>query len=392
MTGGSQPRVVVLGYIVRGPLGGLSWHHLQYLLGFQAIGCDVTFFEDSDDYPACYTPSPPHMSTDPTYGLGFLKRALDRLGLRDRYAYYDAHTDTWFGRSREDALATLASADVLIDVSGVNRWRPWLAHVPMRVLIDTDPAFTQIKHLRNPDRGSLRDRYQAFLTFGESIEPGFSTVPDDGLPWRSTRQPVHLPSWTDAPTSPSRSYTTVMQWESYPAVEYQGRRFGSKREGFDEFVGLPGRVPVRLQLALGGVGTGADPRVELRSRGWSIVDPLRVARTPWSFQRYLRLSRGEWTVAKQAYVQTNSGWFSERSANYLASGRPVVTQETGFSRFIPTGEGLFAFSSIDEAAAAIEAIESDYERNRKAAREIAGEYFDARTVLARLIDDVFSTG
>ena len=156
----------------------------------------------------------------------------------------------------------------------------------------------------------------------------------------------------------NRPYTTVMQWESYPAVSHGGIAYGLKRDSFQTFLDLPQRVSVRMQLALGGVGANADPRPGIRSAGWSIVDPLRITRTPWSFQRYLRSSRAEWTVAKQAYVQTNSGWFSERSANYLASGRPVVTQETGFSQFIPTGEGLFAFSTLDEAVGAIESIEA----------------------------------
>ncbi len=392
MTADSAPRVVVLGYIVRGPFGGMCWHHLQYLLGLQALGCDVVFFEDSDDNPSCYTPTPPYLSTDPTFGLAFLKRALKRVGLQNRYAYYDAHSDSWFGRSRSEALATLESADLLLDVSGIHPWRPWLAQVPMRVLIDTDPTFTQIKHLNGHNQKDLIDRYQSFFTFGESIEPGFSTVPDDGLRWRTTRQPVHLPNWPQVPASRAQPYTTVMQWESYSAVEFMGRRFGMKRDSFQDFADLPHRVSVRLQLAIGGAHRNDDPRPDLRSRGWSVVNPLRIARTPWSFQRYLQASRGEWTVAKHAYVQTNSGWFSERSANYLASGRPVVTQETGFSRFIPTGEGLLAFSTIDEAVAAIETIESDYERHRKAAREIAVEYFDARNVLSKLLDDVYSSG
>jgi hypothetical protein len=177
-----------------------------------------------------------------------------------------------------------------------------------------------------------------------------------------------------------------MQWESYPPVEYEGTRFGLKKDSFQDFIDLPRRVPVRLQLALG----GNNPRQMLRAAGWSVVDPLRRTRNPWAFQRYLCSSRAEWTVAKQAYVQTNSGWFSERSANYLAAGRPVVTQETGFSRFVPTGEGLFSFSNMDEAKAGIEAIETAYQRHAVAAREIAAAYFDARSVLSQLLDDLYA--
>jgi len=381
----STLRIVVLGYIVRGPLGGLSWHHLHYLAGLRELGHEVIFMEDSDDYVSCWDPRANGMTTDPSYGLRYLGRALKRLGLDDRFAYYDAHTDIWYGRTRRQANEVLESADLLLNLSGVNPLRPWFGQIPVRVLIDTDPVFTQVKNLTDPAKYMDTSLHNAWFTFGESIGQPGCTVPDDGIAWRPTRQPIYLPSWPVPKAPPSRTYTTVMQWESYPAVEYGGKRFGLKKDSFQEFIDLPTRVPVRLQLALGGY----EPRSTSKAAGWSVIDPLRVTRNPWTFQRYLAKSRAEWTVAKQAYVQTGSGWFSERSANYLASGRPVVTQETGFSAHIPTGEGLFAFATMDEAVAAIETIEADYERHRHAARAIAEEYFDARTVLARLLDDIY---
>jgi len=381
----SKLRIVVLGYIVRGPLGGASWHHLHYLLGLRGLGHDVIFMEDSDDYVSCYDPHLNGMTTDPSYGLRYLGRTMKRLGLGDRFAYYDAHTDTWHGRNRPQALELLKSADLLLNLSGVNPMRPWFEQVPVRALVDTDPVFTQVKNLTDPVKRADTDRHNVWFTFGESIgQPSYS-VPDDGIAWRPTRQPIHLPSWPAQLAPANRIYTTVMQWESYRAAEYGGERFGLKKDSFQDFIDLPARVPVRLQLALG----GNDPRLMLKAAGWSVIDPLRVTRNPWTFQRYLARSRAEWTVAKQAYVQTGSGWFSERSANYLASGRPVVTQETGFSKFIPTGEGLFGFTTMDEAVGAIETIEADYDRHRRAAREISEEYFDARKVLARLLDDIY---
>jgi hypothetical protein len=380
-------RIVFLGYTVRGPLGGLSWHCLHYLLGLRDLGHDVFYVEDSDDYVSCYDPRLQEMTTDPTYGLGYLRRSFTRLGLGDRFAYYDAHTDMWHGSSRTAALDWLESADLLIDLSGVNPMRPWFQQVPVRVLIDTDPVFTQVRNLTEPAKRIDTESHTAWFTFGEAIGSPDCAIPDDGIAWRPTRQPIHLANWPLPEPATGTTYTTVMQWESYRAAELDGTRFGLKKDSFQQFVELPRRVPVRLQLALG----GNDPRAMLRANGWSVVNPLRVTRNPWTFQRYLAASRAEWTVAKHAYVQTNSGWFSERSANYLASGRPVVTQETGFSRFTPTGEGLFSFSTMDEAVGAIESIEADYERHRRAAREIAAEYFDARTVLSRLLDDIYST-
>jgi hypothetical protein len=382
----SKLRIVFLGYMVRGPLGGLSWHYLHYLLGLLDLGHDVFYMEDSDDYVSCYDPRLQEMTTDPSYGLRYLRQAFTRLGLGDAFAYYDAHTGIWHGRTRDEAHELLRSADLLIDLSGVNPMRPWFEHIPVRVLIDTDPVFTQIRNLTDPAKRAQTDRHTAWFTFGESIGSSASTVPDDGIPWRPTRQPIHLRSWPMCEPAPGRTYTTVMQWESYPALEFGGERYGLKKESFQEFLDMPARVPVRMQLALG----GNDPRPMLKANGWSVVNPLRVTRNPWTFQHYLWSSRGEWTVAKQAYVQTSSGWFSERSANYLASGRPVVTQETGFSQYIPTGDGLFSFSTMDEAVAAIETIESDYERHRAAAREIAVEFFDATKVLSALLDAVYA--
>src|ERR671931_2003480 len=196
-------RIIVLGYIVRGPLGGYAWHHLQYVLGLAQLGHDVYFFEDSDDYAACYDPSTNGMSTDPSYGLAFAERAFERLGLSQRWAYHDAHRDRWYGMEGDRVMEICASADVALNVSGVNPVRPWWRSVPVRVFIDTDPAFTQIRHLSDPTSLARAREHSAFVTFGENFARSGCMVPDDGLPWHPTRQPIVLDAWpvTAAPSS-----------------------------------------------------------------------------------------------------------------------------------------------------------------------------------------------
>jgi hypothetical protein len=380
-------RIAVFGYIVRGPLGGLAWHHAQYLKGLRDLGHDVVFFEDSEDYPFCYDPRTYSMTADPTFGIAFLTDVLQQLHLPERWAYFDWHTGQWLGSSRADAMCFLASADLVLNLSGINPLRSWTESIPIRAYIDTDPVFTQIKHIQNPDALARATAHNHFHTFGENLPAKGRAAPDDGLAWRPTRQPVHLSSWSHFPGKADSKYTTVMQWESYPAHEHDGRSFGMKSESFSLIESAPRSVEPKLQIALG----GPAPRQRLRRLGWSIVDSHRTTATPAVFQDYLVHSRAELTVAKHGYVVSNCGWFSERSANYLASGRPVITQETGFSKFLPTGEGLFAFSTLDEAVAAIEAVESNYERHCRAAREFAEEYFDSRKVLARLLDEVMSS-
>jgi hypothetical protein len=210
-------RIIVLGYIVRGPIGGMAWHHLQYVLGFTRLGHDVFFLEDSDDYDSCYNPLTNAMQTDPSYGLGFAQRCFARLDLAERWAYYDAHTRNWLGPAAGKALELCATADILVNVSGVNPLREWFAKIPVRVLIDTDPVFMQVRHLQNSRAREMAARHTAFLSFGENIGKT-ATVPDDCFDWRPTRQPVVLDCWPVTPGPKDGKFTTVMQWESYPSA------------------------------------------------------------------------------------------------------------------------------------------------------------------------------
>jgi hypothetical protein len=387
-TDGSNPkpasrlRIIVLGYLVRGPLGGMAWHHLQYVVGLARLGHDVYFIEDSDDYASCYDPQS-GMTCDPSYGLQFARDLFDRVGLGDRWAYYDAHRPQWYGPCSGTALSLCATADLLINVSGVNPMREWFMSVPARVLVDTDPAFTQIRHLTNPEALRTARSHTAFLSFGENIgQPGCG-IPYDDLPWKPTRQPIVLDMW-EATSGPSDgSFTTVMQWDSYPSRNYAGLSYGMKSASFPPYLDIPTVTSGRFELALGGTSA---PRKMLTDHGWAVVDPQQISADPSNYQDYIRRSKAEFTVAKHGYVSSNSGWFSERTAAYLASGRPAVVQETGFTRSLPSGKGLFSFRDLGEAVAGIDQINQNYGTHCRAAREIAEEFFDSDTVLDRVIE------
>jgi hypothetical protein len=384
----SQLRVVVLGYIVRGPLGGLAWHHLQYVMGLARLGHDVYFVEDSDDFPGCYDPERGVTDTDPTYGLAFARNAFERVGLGGRWAYFDAHRSVWHGPAADRILEVCKGADLLLNLSGVNPLRPWLTHFPARALVDTDPAFTQIRHLTDPAARILAGEHTVFFSFGENIGRSDCAIPDDGFPWQPTRQPIVLDAWLPAPGHERGCFTTVMQWDSYTVREYAGRRYGMKSASFWPYLDLPARTGASFELAL---GSPTAPRDLLMAQGWRVLDPFEPTRDPWTYQRYLSASKAEFSVAKEGYVVSRSGWFSERSAAYLASGRPALVQDTG-AEAIPAGAGHLTFSSPEQALVGIEEINARYAFHCQAAREIAEACFDSDLVLSSLIERAVAAG
>jgi hypothetical protein len=388
VSGSSRPRIVVLGYIVRGPLGGLCWHHLQYMIGLVELGHDVLFVEDSDDYEACYDPSTDQVGTDPSYGLDFTERTFSSVGLAGLWAYWDNHAGRWHGPAAERALEHCRTADLVLNLSGVNPLREWVADAPHRALVDTDPVFTQIRHLTDDKSRRLAEAHNSFLSFGENIGLEGCTVPDDGFPWRATRQPVALGAWKATPGPKDGRFTTVMQWDSYPAREHEGRRFGMKSASFGPYEELPRRTGRRFELAL---GSRTAPRDKLRELGWELLDPREPTLDPWSYQEYIRGSKAEFTVAKHGYVASWSGWFSERTAAYLASGRPVIVEDSGFTRWLERDAGVLPFTTPEGAIERIEALDRDYEYHCREARRVAEDYFDAAKVLPPMIEAAMKT-
>ncbi len=379
----SQLRIIVLGYIIRGPIGGMTWAGLQYLVGLNRLGHDVYFIEDSDEYDSCYDPTKEIMVKDPTYGLRYATNVLNKFGLGNRWAYYDWHTSRYLGPCSDHITDICKSADLLINLGGVNPIRPWVAEVPIRVFIDKDPVFTQIKNLKDSKRRFFASQHTHFFSLAENIGLKNCSIPDDGLLWLPTRHPV-VTEIVEAIAGPKQGkFTTVMQWDSYPLLEYAGIKYGMKSDSFRPYLDLPESAGSEFELAVAG---SRAPRRLLRRKGWNVRDPIDPTRDPWAYQHYIQKSKAEFSVAKHGYVVSHSGWFSERSATYLASGRPVIVQDTGFSEWLETGSGVIPINSFEEALEGVGEINRRYEFHCKAARKIAEEYFDARKVLTHLIE------
>ncbi|HEU0055420.1 MAG TPA: glycosyltransferase, partial [Longimicrobium sp.] len=270
-----------------------------------------------------------------------------------------------------------------------------------RVLLDTDPMFTQIQLAEagegfTPGGSGIRALvagHTHHFTFGESVGLDGCRLPPCGVDWKPTRQPIFLAEWpaSPLPAKADAAFTTLTNWTAGRPLRHAGETWGQKDVEFLRFADLPRRVPgVRLAVAVGQTGGAGEPfpRAMAEEYGWTVLDPDACAPDPASYRAFIQASRGELSVAKETYVKAGTGWFSGRSASYLASGRPVVTQDTGWSRHLPTGDGLFAFRTPDEAAAALDAVAADPARHARAARRIAEEHFDSAIVLRRLLAEI----
>lgn len=379
-------RAIVTGMISTYPVGGVAWDYGQYALGLERLGFEVFYLEDTGQ--PTYDPDRREYAEDPSYGVGFLRSALEALSptLAERW-HFRAMDDATYGLDPADLERIAAEADLFLNVSGGTLLRDAYMPSPLKVLIDTDPGWNHFVNYPNWDAspGWLGTHgwrgHDRFFTYAERIGADGCALPALGVDWVPTRPPVVLDQWRPAP--PGERWTTVMSWNSFGrSIEHEGRVYGAKEPEFARVEALPGHVSAALEVAVGGHEAPAE---RWRDAGWSVVDSHDVSRTPDEYRGYIQGSRGEFSVAKNVYAATRSGWFSCRSTCYLAAGRPVVTQDTGFSDFIPTGEGLFAFSTIEQAAAAINAVERDYARHQRAAREIAREHFAHDRVLSALL-------
>lgn len=371
-------RVIVGSYAVRFPVGGyLSWV-LQWLVGFQRLGHEVFFVEKSGWANACYDPSTDRMGDDCSLGLQRLVGALEPFGLERRWCFVDADGH-YHGSTRAAIEEVFNTADLFVDMGTHGMWLPEAHRTGVRILVDGDPGYTQMQAvLHGEDIGD----YDHYYTVGRNVGTPRSSVPTLGKPWRPVFDPVVTDLFRCAAADPGAPFSTVMAWQSYEALEFHGRIYGQKDMEFRRFFDLPRRTRVPLEVAVSGDWVPTD---RLIGRGWSVEDPLARTESVRAYHDYIAASRGEFTVCKNIYVDTNSGFFSDRSAAYLASGRPVVMQDTGLEGHLPSGCGFFAVRTIEEAAAALDAIDSDYTRHATAARALARDLLDTTTVLPALL-------
>jgi hypothetical protein len=364
-------------HLIRHPVGGHSWHHLQYLVGFMRLGHRVTLFEDWGWPDSCYDVARNVMTPDPTYGIDYTLNLLRPHGLENDWCYL-AQDGTAHGMTREALAARLRECDAYFNLSGVN-YIPETDAARRRVLVDTDPVFTQIGG--HGFKVPFSD-YTARFTYGENVGRSGCTMPTAGVSWLPTRQPVVLDLWPVTPGDAGRPVTTVINWAAYGDRTHEGRIYGQKDREFEPFFTLPNDMSARAEIAVNGPPPIKD---RLAAGGWQTLDPRDVTRDPFAYQRFIAGSKAEFCVAKHGYVATRSGWFSDRTTAYLASGRPAVVQDTGFSDFLPTGRGLLSFRTPDEARAALRSLDDDYASHCAAARAVAGSQFDSRKVLEALL-------
>jgi hypothetical protein len=367
--------VLLAGVIARYPFGGIAWCALMYLLGLRALGHAVFYVEDTGE--CVYDPEQNTISTDPTYGLRHLQATLAPYGLGDRWSFVN-YDGTWHGASRGRLRDYCASADLFLNLSGGSWfWREEYAAIPRKAFIDSDPAFTQ---LAIADGVSwYRDFFQQFdhlFTFGANVGTPCSALPASGFTWHHTWQPVVLAEWAAEGPPRDRRFTTVMTWQ----IESFADIGGNKDQQFLRVIELPRRVGDRFLLAVNG------PHELLRAHGWQTVPAMEVSRGLLDYRAFIRGSYAELSVAKHTYVETRSGWFSDRTACYLAAGRPAIVQDTGWTGHLPHGTGLLSFRTVEEAEEAIHRIDADYDAHCRRAREVALEHFDARRVLPPLLE------
>jgi len=380
-------KAVVTGMIGTCSVGGVAWDYGQYALGMEQLGFETYYLEDTGIPAHTWNEATGEYEEDPSYGLDFLQRALRELspGLASHW-HFHAYDDRTYGMSPEEVADVCASADVLLNVSGCAVMRDSYRRCRRKVFIDTDPGWNHFVIFPRWD-GKPRDVQQQgyrghdwFFTFAQRHDRPDCLLPALGLEWHPTRHPVVVDRWRPEP--PGERWTTVMGWKTYPdGVEHNGLVYGSKEMEFPLIEAAPTRLAVPLEVAV----NGDAPRQAWRELGWQVANGGERSATAESYHAYVQGSRGELSVAKNVYVATRSGWFSGRSACYLASGRPAVVQETGFSEFLPTGWGLLSFRDLETAVAAIEAVESQYKEHQQAAREIAETWLDARRVLGEIL-------
>jgi len=377
-------KIIVAGTIGRSGLGGQAWASLQYLLGFRALGHEVYYLEDCGRSSWVYIWETEEWTHELDYPAAYVQACLEPFGFSNRWIYRDNYRS--LGLPLEQFLGVCADADLLLlRAVPLWNWRKEYDGPRCRAFVDVDPGFTQIT-LANGDQGWLEGlaRCERRFTYGRRIGAADCPVPLIGGPWLKTTPPVFLPEWPFAQGQATR-FTSVMRWQGFKNVTHDGVSYGQRDLGFAQFLELPSLTPQKFHIAQ----MGLQPEW-LRRHGWEVGPGEVISRTPGSYREFIQQSRAEFSVPKNGYVKMRGGWFSDRSVCYLASGRPVLIEDTGLQDWLPTGEGLLTFQSPQEAVAGIERINHDYERHRSMARRLAEDVFSADRVLSSFLAEAMN--
>jgi hypothetical protein len=391
-------RIIITGLIGQhNTMGGVTWDYVQYAIGLKNLGHDVYYFEDSGEWPYNLDGG----STGNTWeaedcqaNIGHIHSVMKTFGLGEKWAYKCPLSGSWYGLSDTIREEIIGSADLLINVSGTLEHPEHYRKVKRLAYIDSDPGFTQIK-MESVEFAYRVLVHDVHFSFGELLGTAF------GIEWHPTRSPIVLSEWQiQGPLA--NKYTTIMNWTSYKPLTRGKKVYAQKDAEFVKFIELPQKYHnSEFEVAMSELqhdnwktklnGSLMDisfekPQDLLKYYGWKVANTQQVCQNPESYRSYIVNSRGEWSVAKGGYVIDKTGWFSCRSACYLAAGKPVVVQSTGFEEILPVGEGLFAFNDMREVVSALESIEGNYAYHCKSARALAREYLDSDIILNKLLE------
>jgi hypothetical protein len=381
-------RLVVLGMMGRCPYGGQTWLYLNWLRGLAANGHEVWYVEDDTVWP--YDPQQNTVTDDCQYAVRHISSCMEHAGLSGRWAFRLAdRKDACWGLSSAKLDELYQSCDGLLNIVGATDLRGQQLAAKFRVYVETDPVTAELR-LDEGDEHTKEafNNHHALVTYGENYGAPDCAVPQCGLSFKKTRQPIDLELWPMAYDENAKYFTTIGNYRQNGSdVTWKGETYRwSKHHEWEKFMALPRKTTQPFELAM---GCTAEEKRMLESAGWAIVSPFEMSLDIFGrYPEYFRRSRAEFTVAKDQNVRMKSGWFSERDACYLASGKPIISQDTGFSNILPTGQGLHAFTKMDQILSAIDRINSNYKKECEAAREIAREWFDAKKVAGNMLTDL----
>jgi hypothetical protein len=382
----TKGKIIVFGILFWYPLAGVTYQFLHYLIGLRKLGYDVYYVEDSGRW--IYDPVLNDLSPDVTGNLKMVVPYLQAHGFGDRWAFRGNYPDgKCYGMTEAQILQLYQDADGFLNVTGAQEIRDEHRAIKRRIYVESDPFASQVK-VAQGHRGmiDMLAAHDTHFSFGENIGAPDCDTPVERFQWLPTRQPVALELWSTGSPTGGAAYTTITTWHNKNKnLEWRGDTwYWTKDREFEKILDLPRRRPsLAFELA---TSVGEDIQKLLRGHGWRQTGSVEISRDADLYRQYIQQSRGEFTVARDQYVRPHTGWFSDRTACYLAAGRPVITQETGFSKFLPSGRGLFGFKTMDDILAALDAIESDYAGHCRAAAELARDYFAAEKVVGSLME------